>query len=55
MKEKIISKAEQKRLDRFAEIRKEFNNYSGSKTLIVKKLSEKFKASLPTIYKALNS
>jgi len=55
MKQKLISEVQQKRLDRFAEIKKEFEKYSGSKTLIVKALSAKFSASSATIYKALNS
>lgn len=53
--ERLISEAKRKRLDRFAEIKKEFKQLQGDKTEIVKALAHQFKASTATIYKALNS
>jgi hypothetical protein len=55
MKQKLISPAKKKRLDRFADIKKEFSQLEGDKTEIVKALATQFKASTATIYKALNS
>ena len=52
---KLISEAKQKRLDRFANIKREFKQLQGDKTEIVKALAVQFKASTATIYKALNS
>lgn len=53
MKQKVISEAEQKRIDRFKLIKDDFKLMTGSKTAIVKLLAKKHEASTATIYKAL--
>lgn len=58
MKQVIISKARQKRLDRYALIKKEFlslEKQGGDKTAIIDHLVIKHKASTATIYRALKS
>jgi len=56
MKKPIISEAKQKRLDRYALIKKEFDSLikdGGDKTAIIKQMAKENKIAFATIYKAI--
>ena len=53
MKQKVITEAEQKRIERFKSIKSDYEKLSGKKTAKVAVLCIKHGASTATIYKAL--
>ena len=56
MKKAIISEAKQKRLDRYASLKNEFNSLiknGGDKTAVIKDMAYRLKVSNATIYKAI--
>lgn len=57
MKQAIISDAKKKRLDRYASIKKEFEELikvGGDRTAVIKDMAKRNKISTATIYKAIS-